>query len=124
MATTVGTAGGVLRRVPPAAWALLGGAALLLPGLGSFGLWEPWESELALPAAAAARRSEAVVAALGLRLGGGEAGLRAGFVLLALAAVLVVYWAAAGLYGRRAGLLGGPGAAPPAVLPPPGPPPD
>jgi 4-amino-4-deoxy-L-arabinose transferase-like glycosyltransferase len=92
------------RRVPPGAWALVAAAALLVPGLGRFGLWEPWESDLAMPAAGAARPF-AFLPALGLRLIGGEAGLRAPFVVLALAAALAVYWAASGLHGRRAALL-------------------
>src|SRR5919201_1068201 len=36
-----------LRRIPPAAWATLFAAAMLLPGLGSFGFWDPWELNVA-----------------------------------------------------------------------------
>ena len=36
-----------LRRVPPLAWVALFAAALILPNLGSFGFWDPWELNLA-----------------------------------------------------------------------------
>jgi 4-amino-4-deoxy-L-arabinose transferase-like glycosyltransferase len=36
-----------VRRVPPAAWAAIFAAAMLLPGLGSFGFWDPWELNIA-----------------------------------------------------------------------------
>jgi len=36
-----------LRRVPAWAWALLFSVLLCLPGLWSFGLWEPWELNVA-----------------------------------------------------------------------------
>jgi 4-amino-4-deoxy-L-arabinose transferase-like glycosyltransferase len=98
-----------LRRVPPAVWVLLAGAALLLPGLGSFGLWEPSESELVGRLTSEGPRMtpylERALPLWGLGLVGGEGGLRLGFALTALAAVLVVYWAGRGLGGRRAALL-------------------
>jgi hypothetical protein len=100
-------AAAVVRRVPPAVAVLLAAGLLLVPGLGRFGLWEPWETELAGrgPAAAQTDRIAAALTALGLRLGGGEGGLRAGLVILALAAVLAVFWAGAGMHGRRPALL-------------------
>jgi hypothetical protein len=95
----------LLRRVPHAAWVLLATAALLVPGLGRFGLWEPWESDLAMRTSAAANHVGHALVHLGQRLGGGEAGLRAPFVALALATALVVHWGAVGIHGRRPALL-------------------
>ena len=36
-----------LRRVPPGWWVALFAFALILPRLGSFGFWDPWELKLA-----------------------------------------------------------------------------
>ena len=36
-----------LRRVPPAAWVAIFAVAMVLPGLGSFGFWDPWELNVA-----------------------------------------------------------------------------
>jgi len=93
--------------VPEQVWVLLGTAALLVPGLGRFGLWEPWEAELVPPAARPWTLDPVApaLAALGLRLHAGEVGLRAGFVALALATALAVHWAARGLHGARAARL-------------------
>jgi hypothetical protein len=40
------TARAMVARVPPLGWVLLVAAALLLPRLGAFGFWEPWEARL------------------------------------------------------------------------------
>ena len=101
-----------LARVPAVVWVALVTAALLLPGLGSFGLWDPWELRLVEPAAGAggaavgASPAAQALQAAGLRLfGGGEAGARVMFALAALAAALAVFWAGRGLFTRRAALL-------------------
>ena len=37
----------IVARVPAPGWVLLIAAVLLLPRLGAFGFWEPWEARLA-----------------------------------------------------------------------------
>jgi 4-amino-4-deoxy-L-arabinose transferase-like glycosyltransferase len=102
------------RRFAPAAAFTVAALALLLPGLGQYGLWEPWELRLTDQAAALAGirppagasigpASQALLPALGIRLFGfSEAASRLPGVLVALATLAAVAWAAAGLYGRRA----------------------
>ena len=46
-----------MKKIPGWAWVLLVGVVLLLPRLGSFGLWDPYEIKFA-DAASAHRRLE------------------------------------------------------------------
>jgi 4-amino-4-deoxy-L-arabinose transferase-like glycosyltransferase len=92
--------------------------ALLLPGLGRAGLWEPWELRLAEEAAGLAgvrpssgaaivAASQALLPALGIRLFGySEVGARLPGLLVALGTLAAMAWAAAGLHGRRAAAIG------------------
>lgn len=126
------TIGGALRepRLYPV-WVLLVAAAVLLPRLGSYGLWEPHEIEVAGRANAIANEdaleAEAAIAgepaarrpprrqsepdltehavALGLEhLGGGEGAGRLPLALLALVTVLATFFLGARIAGPRAGL--------------------
>jgi 4-amino-4-deoxy-L-arabinose transferase-like glycosyltransferase len=106
---------------PPFRWLGRGGPvlalaifalALFLPGLGGFGLWEPWEKGVVDRAAVSGSwlgppgSREVLLPALGIRLLGiGEASARLPGALLAAGTVLAVDWAAAVLYGARAGLM-------------------
>ncbi|HSS39782.1 MAG TPA: glycosyltransferase family 39 protein, partial [Polyangia bacterium] len=112
-----------LKRVPPWVWALAFSLALCLPRLGSFGFWDPSELKLAEQAREIARSGHLLdatvdgrfparppldlsLAALGIRMfGASEWGARFFFALSAVAALMAVYWAGAGLLRRRAGLL-------------------
>ena len=91
------------------------GSALLLPGPGRFGLWEPWERRIADEAAALAglRRPlggttggpQVLAGGHGLRLFGfDEGGARLPGALIAVGTLLGLAWAGASLYGRRAGI--------------------
>jgi hypothetical protein len=94
---------------------LLFAAALALPGLGSYGLWQP--DELRVGEAAAVQARELSRAAPGLRAWWPALGIAAGGVseraarlplaLGGIALVMAAAWAGAALGGRRAGLLGG-----------------
>jgi len=113
-----------LRRVPCWAWALLFSIVLCLPRLGGFGFWDPSELKIADqareiersghltdPTAAghypAAKPLGPFLAALGIEIfGAKEMGARLFGALAALIALMAVYWAGAGLFRRRAGLLG------------------
>jgi len=99
------TARAIVARVPPLGWVLLVGAALLLPRLGSFGFWEPWEARLADTSGTGVPPAVAALLAAGGRMGGGEAAARILFALTGLASVLAVYWVGNGLFGKRAGML-------------------
>ena len=112
-----------LRRIPPAAWAALFAVAMLLPGLGSFGFWDPWELNIADRAREMMRAGNLTdpsvhgrfaaqppldffLAALGMKLfGAGELGARLFGALFGIIAVLAVYWGGVGLFRKRAGLL-------------------
>lgn len=112
-----------LRRVSPGTWTALFAVALLLPTLGSFGFWDPWELNIAERArdvgkvgvtdpTAGGRYApepplDLFLAAVGMKLlGTRELGARAGNAFAGIVALLAVYWAGAGLLRRRAGLLG------------------
>ena len=112
-----------LRRVSPFAWAVVFSVLLVLPLLGTFGFWDPWElgiAERAREMTKAGALSDPAVggrygreppldlflAALGMKLfGSNEWGARLGNGFFAILALLAVYWAGAGLFRRRAGLL-------------------
>ncbi len=111
-----------LRRIPTAAWIALFAVLLVLPRLGSFGFWDPWELKLAERARDMADTSltdvtvnkrfpaeppaDLFLSGLGMRIFGvGELGGRVGNALLAIVAILAVYWAALGLLRRRAAVL-------------------
>ncbi len=112
-----------LRRVPPAGWAAIFAGLLILPGLGSFGFWDPWELGVADQARAVMRSSSLFdptvggkfspqpplnlfLDALGMKVFGvRELGARFFDALAGVGAILAVYWAGAGLFRRRAGLL-------------------
>jgi hypothetical protein len=112
-----------LRRVPLWGWALLFSLALCLPRLGGFGFWDPWELKIADQAREMARSGHLFdptaggrfpatkplglfLAALGIQIfGAREIGARILSALCAVGALMAVYWAGAGLFRRRAGLL-------------------
>jgi 4-amino-4-deoxy-L-arabinose transferase-like glycosyltransferase len=95
----------------PGALLALGAVLLLLPGLGSFGLWEPFELDLVDEARSSAGATlkpgaaAAWLAALGLRVASGEWGARLPFALSALATLAVVYAIGRDLFGPRAAAL-------------------
>jgi hypothetical protein len=113
-----------LRRVPPGWWVALFALALVLPRLGSFGFWDPWELKLAERARDIAHSENLLDVtvnrrftaeppldlagnALGMRIFGvGEFGGRIADGLFGILAILGVYWAGVGLFRRRAALLG------------------
>ena len=111
-----------LRRIPPVWWIALFAVALVLPRLGSYGFWDPWELKVAEHARDMADGSlfdvtvgkryaaepplDLVVSALGMRIFSvGELGGRVGNALFAILAILAVYWAGLGLFRRRAAVL-------------------
>lgn len=117
-----------LRRVPPWGWALLFSVVLCLPRLGSFGLWEPWELNLADQArhladgsgrgggggtglgalldAMAHAQLTGYLQALGIAtIGPTETGARFFGALAGVAGLMAVYWAGVGLLRPRAALL-------------------
>jgi 4-amino-4-deoxy-L-arabinose transferase-like glycosyltransferase len=94
---------------------------LCLPRLGAFGLWEPWELNLADRArrtadagltvgvfaqAFAAGNLGPALQALGVTIfGPSEFGARVFDALFGIGALMAVYWAGVGLFRRRAALL-------------------
>jgi hypothetical protein len=112
-----------LRRIPPVWWIALFAVALVLPGIGSFGFWDPWELKIAEHARDIASSSslfdvtvdkrftaeaplDLILSAIGMRIFSvGEFGGRVGNGLCAILAILAVYWAGLGLLRRRAALL-------------------
>lgn len=112
-----------LRRVPPIWWIVLFALALVMPRLGSFGFWDPWELKIAEHARDMALSSslfdvtvdkrftaepplDLVLDAIGMRIFSiGEFGGRIGNGLCAILAILAVYWAGLGLFRRRAAVL-------------------
>ena len=112
-----------LRRIPAIWWMVLFAAVLVLPRLGSFGFWDPWELKIAEHARdmassdslfdvtvgkryAAQPPFDIVLSAIGMRIFSvGEFGGRIGNALCAILALLAVYWAGLGLLRRRAAVL-------------------
>jgi hypothetical protein len=112
-----------LRRIQPVWWIALFAVALVLPRLGSFGFWDPWELKVAEHARDMAGASslfdvtvnkrftaepplDLILSALGMRIFSvGEFGGRIGNGLCAILAILAVYWAGLGLFRRRAAVL-------------------
>jgi 4-amino-4-deoxy-L-arabinose transferase-like glycosyltransferase len=112
-----------LRRIPPIWWIALFAVVLVLPRLGSFGFWDPWELKIAEHARDLASSSsifdvtvdkrftaepplDLILSAVGMRVFSvGEFGGRVGNGLCAILALLAVYWAGLGLLRRRAAIL-------------------
>jgi Dolichyl-phosphate-mannose-protein mannosyltransferase len=113
-----------LRRVPFWGWALLFSLAICLPRLGHFGFWDPWELKIADQAremvrsghifdlTAAGTHTQAgkplgpFLEALGIKIfGASELGARIFIALMAVGALMAVYWAGVGMFRRRAALL-------------------
>jgi 4-amino-4-deoxy-L-arabinose transferase-like glycosyltransferase len=109
-----------LRRLYPAMLAVLG-LLLFFPGLGAFGLWDPYEIRLADAARALTQSAswgwgaqlgkppmQIWWIAYGFKLlGVGELGGRLPIAVGSLAALLATYYAGAPLVGKRGALLGG-----------------
>lgn len=112
-----------LRRIPPIWWIVLFAVVLVLPRLGSFGFWDPWELKIAEHVRDMALSSslfdvtvdkrfpaqpplDLILAAIGMRVFSvGELGGRIANGLCAILAILAVYWAGLGLLRRRAAVL-------------------
>jgi hypothetical protein len=112
-----------LRRIPPVWWIALFAVVLVLPRLGSFGFWDPWELKLAEHARDMAASAsvfdvtvdkrftaepplDLVLSAIGMRVFSvGEFGGRVGNGLCAILAILAVFWAGLGLMRKRAAIL-------------------
>jgi hypothetical protein len=112
-----------LRRIPPVWWIALFVVVLVLPRLGAYGFWDPWELKIAEHARDMAGSSslfdvtvnkrfaaepplDLIVSALGMKVFSvGEFGGRIGNGLFAILAILAVYWAGLGFFRRRAALL-------------------
>src|SRR5262245_51872014 len=104
-----------MKRVPAWLWVALLGAILYLPRLGSFGIWDPYEIRYADAARQLVQGQarlppakpplSAIVAASGLRLfGTSELAGRLPQALCGILGLLAVYYAASGLFSRRAGI--------------------
>ncbi len=112
-----------LRRIPPVWWIALFAVALVLPGLGGFGFWDPWELKIAEHARDMVGASSLfdvtvnhrftaepplnlILSAIGMKVFSvGEFGGRIGNALCAILAMLAIYWAGLGLFRRRAAVL-------------------
>ena len=111
-----------LRRIPTVWWIVLFAVLLVLPRIGAFGFWDPWELKVAEHARDMAESSltdvtvgkrypaepplDLFLSALGMRVFSvGEFGGRVGNGLLAVLAILAVYWAGLSLFRRRAAVL-------------------
>jgi hypothetical protein len=112
-----------LRRIPPVWWIALFAVVLVLPRLGSFGFWDPWELKLAEHARDMAAGAsvfdvtvdkrftaepplDLILSAIGMRVFSvGEFGGRVGNGLCAILAILAVFWAGLGLMRKRAAVL-------------------
>jgi hypothetical protein len=112
-----------LRRIQPVWWIAFFAVALVLPRLGSFGFWDPWELKVAEHARDMAGASslfdvtvnkrftaepplDLILSALGMKIFSvGEFGGRIGNGLCAILAIFAVYWAGLGLFRRRAAVL-------------------
>ncbi len=112
-----------LRRVPPLGWVVLFAVLMTLPGLWSFGFWDPWELSIADRARALLRAGDLLdttvagkyaaeppldlfLSAAGMKIfGARELGARLFNALAGIGALLGVYWAGLGLFRRRAALL-------------------
>ena len=113
-----------LGSVPEWGWALFFSLVICLPRLGAFGFWDPFELKLADQARDMVRagalldptvggkyapttRLDLLLAALGIKIfGSSELGARLPIALAAVGALMAVYWAGAGLFRKRAALLG------------------
>ena len=105
-----------MKKVPGWAWVLLAGVVLLLPRLGSFGLWDPYEIKFADAARDIAAGHAAIpgahpalqtlLAALFVKIfGTSELAGRLPSALCGIAGMLAVYYAASGLFSKRAAIL-------------------
>jgi hypothetical protein len=112
-----------IRRIPPVWWIAIFAVILVLPRLGSFGFWDPWELKVAEHARDMVGGSsifdvtvdkrhtpepplDLVLSAIGMKVFSvGEFGGRIGNGLCAILAILAVYWAGLGLFRRRAAVL-------------------
>src|SRR5450759_707746 len=111
-----------LRRIPTVWWIVLFAVLLVLPRIGAFGFWDPWELKVAEHARDMAESSltdvtvgkrypaepplDLFLSALGMKVFSvGEFGGRVGNGLLAVLAILAVYWAGLSLFRRRAAVL-------------------
>jgi hypothetical protein len=114
-----------LGSVPDWGWALLFSLVICLPRLGAFGFWDPFELKLADQARdmvragtlfdptvagkypATTARLDLILAALGIKIfGASELGARLLIGLSAVGTLMAVYWAGAGMFRKRAALLG------------------
>src|SRR5262245_49574286 len=105
-----------MRKIPGSLLVLLLGVVLFLPRLGSFGLWDPYEIKYADAARELAQGKarlapgkpplESLVTAAGVKLlGTSELAGRLPAALVGILGLLAVYYAASGLFCRRAALI-------------------
>src|SRR5689334_17110191 len=85
------------KKVPGWAWALLLGALLLLPRLSGLSLWDPYET--------GAAESSALVGFVTRVLPPSPLAARVPFAVVGVLGVLAAWYAGAGLFSRRAGVL-------------------
>jgi 4-amino-4-deoxy-L-arabinose transferase-like glycosyltransferase len=104
-----------MRKIPGWALVLAVGVVLILPRLGSFGLWDPYEIKFADAARDIAQGRvipgghpalQTLLAALSVKIfGTSELAGRLPSALCGLLGMLAVYYAASGLFNRRAALI-------------------